>query len=195
VHYLAFPLWSWGTRGRAVDFGSVANVVLRSRSAHTRLLMSNQATDATRAIGSAAGFLVRRGPRVAVVFERGRRGAAALRRAHELAQPGGEICVLTLAPQAEALRCCGGGGAGPYNCAVRDEAELELEQARGILESGSSRATFTVLLGRPHPPLAAWVAEHAIDVVVLPSRPFARGGSPWARPIRRATAAEVRVVK
>jgi hypothetical protein len=157
--------------------------------------LSNQATVPARAIGSAAGLLASRGSRVAVVFEQGRSGAAALRRAHELAQPGWQICVLTLAPQAEALRCCGGGGAGPYNCAVRDDAELELEQARCILESASSRATFKVLLGRPDPPLAAWVAEHAIDVVVLPWRPFARGGSPWARSIRRATAAEVLVVK
>ncbi|HKH87480.1 MAG TPA: hypothetical protein VKA05_01600, partial [Acidimicrobiales bacterium] len=56
--------------------------------------------------------------RVLVVFERGAGGMAALREAAELAEAGAEVSVVTLAPQAKPLRCCGGGGAGPYNHAV-----------------------------------------------------------------------------
>jgi hypothetical protein len=132
--------------------------------------------------------------RVLVVFEPGRTGTAALCEAAERAEVGSELSVVTLAPQARPLPCCGGGGAGPYNCAVRGEAEAELWQARDILGSAARRATFTVLAGCPDPPLAAWVAEHDFDLVLLPSHRFTLGGNRLARGLRRATAAEVRVV-
>jgi hypothetical protein len=132
--------------------------------------------------------------RVLVVFEPGRSGTAALREAAELAEAGSELSVVTLAPQARPLRCCGGGGAGPYNCAVRDEAQLELHEARGHLGSAGRRATFTVLRGCPDPPLAAWVAEHAFDVVLLAWHRFTLGGNRLARRLRRTTTAEVRLV-
>src|SRR6202163_3463374 len=89
--------------------------------------------------------------RVLVVSEPGRTGTAALREAAELAEAGSELSVVTLAPQARSLPCCGGGGAGPYNCAVRDEAQMELGEARGLLGSAARRATFTVLRGCPDP--------------------------------------------
>jgi len=133
--------------------------------------------------------------RVLVVFERGAGGMAALREAAELAEAGGEVSVVTLAPQAKPLRCCGGGGAGPYNHAVRCEAEDELRVAREALGSAAGRTTFTVLAGCPDPPLTAWVAEHEFDLVILPRRRLARGGSPLARGLRQATAAEIRLVR
>jgi len=133
--------------------------------------------------------------RVLVVFEPGRTGAAALRAAAELAEAGSELSVVTLAPQARPLRCCAGGAAGPYNCAVRAEAEVELRQARNILGSAARRATFTVLAGCPDPPLTAWVAEHAFDLVLLPFHRLTFGGGRLARELRRATTAEVRLVK
>ncbi len=156
--------------------------------------MTKQAAAPHRTTGDGLGLPARLGPRVAVVFESGRRGAAALALARELLGSAGELSVLTLAPQADPLRCCGGGGAGPYNCAVHEEAELELEQARKLLGSRSSKATFVVLAGSPDPPLSAWVAEHAVEVVILPARRFSRGGGRLARSARRAATAEVRLV-
>jgi Universal stress protein family len=132
--------------------------------------------------------------RVAVVFEPARTGAAALREAAERAEAGSELSVVTLAPQARPLRCCGGGGAGPYNCAVRSEAEDELLTARDMLGRAAARATFTVLAGCPDPPLAAWVTEHEFDLVLLPRHRFTLGGHRLARGLRKATAAEVRLV-
>jgi hypothetical protein len=141
--------------------------------------------------GGAAGSAAR----VLVVFESGRSGAAALRAGAELAEAGSELSVVTLAPQARPLRCCGGGGAGPYNCAVRAEAGMELHQARDLLGSAFKRARFTVLVGHPDPPLVAWVSEHAFDIVLIPSRRLALNGGRLARRVRRATAAEVRLVR
>jgi hypothetical protein len=133
--------------------------------------------------------------RVLVVFEPGRTGKVALREAAELTEAGSELSVVTLAPQVRPLRCCGGGGAGPYNCAVRQEAETELREARDILGTAARRATFNVLLGCPDPPLAAWVSEHAFALVLVPSHRLTLGGSRLARGLRRATAAEVRLVR
>ena len=76
---------------------------------------------------------------------------AALREGAELAAAGAELSVVTLAPQAKPFKCCGGGGPGPYNCAVRDQAQEELRQAQSLLGSLARRATFTVLAGIPRP--------------------------------------------
>ena len=132
--------------------------------------------------------------RVLAVFEPGDSGEATLREAAELAEAGCELSVVTLAPQARPSRCCGKGGTGPYNIAVRDEAEIELRQARDVLGAAASRASFTVLVGCPSPPLAAWAREHAFDVVLLPAHPFTRGGNRHAKAVRRAVSAEVRLV-
>lgn len=132
--------------------------------------------------------------RVLAVFEPGRSGEATLREAAELAESGCQLSVVTLAPQARPSRCCGKGGTGPYNIAVREEAELELRQAKRILGATAERASFTVLVGHPSPPLAAWAQEHAFDLVLLPTHPFTRGGNSHARAMRRAAAAEVRLV-
>jgi hypothetical protein len=132
---------------------------------------------------------------VLAVFEPGRAGEATLREAAELAESGSELSVVTLAPQARPCRCCSKGGTGPYNIAVRDEAEIELRQARDFLGTTAGRASFTVLVGQPSPPLAAWAAAQAFDLILLPSRRFTRGGNPFAKGLRRATSAEVRLLR
>jgi len=132
--------------------------------------------------------------RVLAVFEPGHAGEATLREAAELAEAGSELSVVTLAPQERASRCCGKGGTGPYNIAVCEEAEVELRQAREILGATAADASFRVLLGRPTPPLAAWAKEGGFDLILLSSHPFTRGGNRYARAVRRATPAEVRLV-
>jgi Universal stress protein family len=131
--------------------------------------------------------------RVVVVFERGNAGNAALREAAERANAGAELSVLTLAPQARAVRRA--GGEGPYNVAVRDEAQMELREARDLLGSVATRATFNVLSGCPQPPLASWVAQHGFDLVVLPRQRLTAGGNPFAKSVRKETSAEVLLVR
>jgi hypothetical protein len=133
--------------------------------------------------------------RVAVVFERSNAGTAALREAAELANAGRELWVVTLAPQARPARWGRAGGEGPYNVAVREEAELDLQHARDILGSVASRATFKMLAGSPQPPLASWVAQHGFGLVLLPHQRLTPGGNPFARSLRRKTSAEVRLVR
>jgi hypothetical protein len=133
--------------------------------------------------------------RVAVVFERSDAGTAALREAAELANAGRELSVVTLAPQARPPVWGRAGGTGPYNIAIREEAELELREARDILGSVASRATFEVLAGCPQPRLASWVAQHGFGLVLLPHRRLTPGGNPFAQSLRKETSAEVRLVR
>jgi hypothetical protein len=131
--------------------------------------------------------------RMAVVFERGHAGSAALREAAERANAGAELSVVTLAPQARAVRRA--GGEGPYNIAIRHEAQLELREARDLLGSVATRATFNVLSGCPQPPLASWVAQHGFDLVVLPRQRLTPGGNYFAKSLRKETSAEVVLVR
>jgi hypothetical protein len=131
--------------------------------------------------------------RVLVVYCEGRAGEAALRAGAELAEHGAELAIVTLAPQAKPLKCCKGGGAGPYNCAVKDAADDELVQARALLGTLAPRASFTKLVGIPWPPLAAWSAERSFDVAIVPREKLARGGGRIARELRGATRADVRL--
>lgn len=135
------------------------------------------------------------GGRVAVVFERSPAGTAALREAAELANAGRELSVVTLAPQARPARWGRAGGEGPYNVAVREEAQLELREAREILGSVAGRATFDVLAGCPQPPLASWVAQHGFGIVLLPHHRLTPGGHFFAKSLRKETSAEVRLVR
>ena len=135
------------------------------------------------------------GRRVAVLFERGRKGEAALREASEASSAGGELTVVTLAPQAQpggCLRCR--VGLPENNCAVREEADVELRHARELLGAVADRTAFKVLVERRDPPLAVWVAEQLCDLVILPARRLPPRGHPLARALRRAHTAEVRVV-
>lgn len=88
-----------------------------------------------------------------------------------------------------------GRGEGPYNIAVREEAELELQEAREILGSVASRAQFKMLAGYPRPPLARWVAEQGCGLVLLAHRRLTPGGNPFAKSLRKETSAEVRLVR
>ena len=133
--------------------------------------------------------------RVAVVYERGGAGEAVLREGAELANAGRLLAVVTLAPQARPPVWGRAGGTGPYNLAVREEAELELREARGILGFLADRATFRVLSGCPQPNLATWVAEQGFGLILLPHRRFTPGGNVFAKGLRRRTSAEVRVVR
>jgi len=131
--------------------------------------------------------------RIVAVFERGDAGSAALREAAERANAGAQLSVVTLAPQARAVRRA--GGEGPYNIAIRHEAQLELHEARDLLGSVAKRATFSVLSGCPQPPLASWVAEHGFDLVVLPRQRLTPGGNYFAKSLRKQTSAEVLLVR
>jgi hypothetical protein len=143
---------------------------------------------------SAIARAMPRCPHVLVLYERCRSGAAALREAVELTSGGGELTVVTLAPQARPSRCCGGSQAGPYNCAIREEAALELREAHETLGPAAERAAFKLLIERRDPPLAAWAHEQGFDLVLLPARRLTRGGNRAARRLRSSGAAEIRVV-
>jgi hypothetical protein len=156
--------------------------------------MSIDATQPVGCVNAAASVPGGSATRTLVLFERGRCGAVALRRAAELtAASDVELTVVTLAPQAAPNRCCG-PGVQPFNCAVREEAELELREARDMLGPGADRTTFKVLVEDRDPPLAVWVAERAFDLVLLPAHRLRPGGHRAARKLRRSTAADVRVV-
>jgi len=128
--------------------------------------------------------------RILVLFESTRNGVAALRAAAELIDADSHLTVVTLAPQSLPSRCCG-PSVEVLNCAVRETAERELRAAREILGDAANRATFKSLVGTHDPPLAAWAAAQNFDLIVLPSRRLALGGHPFARRLRRATAAEL----
>jgi hypothetical protein len=132
--------------------------------------------------------------RVLVVYCDGPRGEAALREGAELASAGAELVVVTLAPQAKPLKCCKGGGAGPYNCAVRDLAADELRQARFLLGSLAGRASFITLTGIPEPRLGEWAAARRFNLVIVPRDRLARGGGRVARELRAATGADIQLV-
>lgn len=133
-----------------------------------------------------------RSQRVLVVYREGRAGEAALREGAELAAAGAELTVLTLMPQAKPLKCCKGGGAGPYNCAIRDQAEDELAKAKTQLGTLAPGVNFTKLAGTPWPPLGEWTAARSFDVVIVPRHRFTRAGGRLARELRAATNAEIR---
>jgi FAD/FMN-containing dehydrogenase len=101
---------------------------------------------------------------------------------------------VTLAPQARPPIWGRATGTGPFNIAIREEAELELREAREILGSVAGRAVFTVLAGCPQPPLAAWVAEHGFELVLLPRQRLTLGGNPFARILRKETSTAVQLV-
>ena len=137
---------------------------------------------------------VQRPARVLALFEPTPSGAAALRDAAALV--GGELTVVTLAPQSLPPRCCARGpGVEVVNCVIREEAASELHQAREILgDQATTHVTFRTLVGTRDPPPEVWAAEQFFDLIVLPSRRLAFGGHPLARRLRRATAAQIRVV-
>ncbi len=132
--------------------------------------------------------------RVLVLFESSRNGVAALGQGAELTNAAqAELTVVTLAPQQECTRCCG-PSAEPFNSAVREDAGRDLGAARELIGPAADRTVFKVLVGGCEPPLEAWIAEQAFDLVLLPKHRFTIGGHRVARKLRRATQAEVRLV-
>jgi hypothetical protein len=127
------------------------------------------------------------------VYEPCASGRRALAQGLELTDAGGELAVVTLAPQA-GRRCCSRGGDAEYNCAVRDEARVELREARELVGPAADRALFATLIEYRDPPIAAWAGRQNFDVVLLASHRFTRGGNTSARKLRRTTAAHVRVI-
>jgi hypothetical protein len=165
------------------------------RVSRRRLGASIEVTVPSNAIDCVHDVAATPAKRALVVFEPGRAGRAALLAAAALAEAGAELSVVTLAPQATPSRCCGGGGAGPYNCGVRGAAHVELEEARALMGSASKGSAFTVLIGHPTPPLSEWVTEHGVEIVVLPGRRLTPRGGYLAKALRRDTTAEVRLVR
>jgi hypothetical protein len=136
------------------------------------------------------------GKRVAVLYEPGRAGSAALDLARRLVGPAGTaLTVVSVAPQDTRI-CCGAGSAMAYNRTVCETSEAELRQARELLGPVAELVSFKVLVEGKDPPFAAWVAAGGFDVVLLPARrrPLRSAKHPAAKQLRRSTSVEVCVV-
>jgi hypothetical protein len=157
--------------------------------------MSTQLTHPPTWTDAAGGAGARPPARVLVLFESSKNGVAALREAAGLGDAGSELTIVSLAPQAVPARCCRRGpGVEVVNCVVREEAEQELCEARAILGDAAERASFRTLVGTRDPTLAVWAAAQSFDLIFLPARRLSFGGHPFARRLRRATTAELRLV-
>jgi len=157
--------------------------------------MNIRSTDPQDAFSDRSGANERPPARVLVLFDATANGAAALREAAACCGGDTHLTVVTLAPQSVQPRCCSRGATvEPLNCAIREAAEGELAEARKILGDTSRGATFKSLVGMRDPPLAEWAAQQTFDVIVLPARRLSFGGHPFARRLRRATVAELRLV-
>ena len=120
-------------------------------------------------------------------------GRRALAQELELTDAAGDLTVVTLAPQANRA-CCSRGGTAEYNCAVRDEVRLELEEAREMTGPAARRSSFETRVGRRDPRLRYGRRSKGSDVVLLAAHRPTRGGDSLARKPRRATSADVRVI-
>lgn len=110
------------------------------------------------------------GSRIAVLFESGANGVAALEEASELAERWeAELTVVVVAPQVS-----GGDRCGPsptdYNAAVRDAAAAELQEAVDLLEPAGHPTSLALLVEGRDPPLPAWLTCHGFTTVLLPAR-------------------------
>jgi hypothetical protein len=131
---------------------------------------------------------------VLVVYQRGRGGAAALTEgAGLLASSAAMLTVVTFAPQDIHPGCT--VYADPYNAAVREQARIELEEARRLLGVLGAEAHYERLVEGRDPPLGEWVAFNGFDLVLLPARRLASGPAhATARWLRRSGNCEVRVL-
>jgi hypothetical protein len=141
--------------------------------------------------------MVDRSRRVAVIFERGRNGTAALAAASESAvRSGAEITVVVLAPQAPASHGCVPSAAA-LNCAILDDATLELHEAADMLAAMPLDIRYKLLVDDADPPLQTYVAREHFDLVMLPARRRLLPGArrhPAVRKLRRVAGCDVRVV-
>jgi nucleotide-binding universal stress UspA family protein len=136
--------------------------------------------------------------RIAVLFERGRNGTAALAAASQsAARSGAEMTVVVVAPQAPASHGCIPSAAA-LNCAVLDEATLELREAADLLAAMPLDVRYKLLVDDADPPFQTYVAREHFDLVMLPARrrllPAGAGRHPAVRRLRRVAGCDVRVV-
>jgi len=136
--------------------------------------------------------------RVAFLLEPGRRGAAALEQA--TARCAGSDCELTVVAVAPTVatvcRSCGGVSACAYNGAVREDVSDALRSAVAGLSHVGQPINGRLLVDGSDPPFEQWVAQGRFDLVLLPARLGIPGSRrhPAARPLRRRTSAQIRVV-
>jgi hypothetical protein len=155
------------------------------------------ATGSTDARGTPAGGRGGgRWQRIAVLLEPGRSGSAAMERAVAIAREHeSQLTLVALAPQAACLRCSG-PSAKAYNDAVCEAVAGDLAAAGERIGQTGSPASSALLIDGRDPPLADWVREHGVDLVLLPARRprWGRPRHPAARRLRRHSSARVRVV-
>ena len=132
---------------------------------------------------------------VLVIYQRGRRGRAALAEGARLARNDGEeLTVLALAPQDTDPAVCG-VYTEAFNEGVRSVAQSELGEARRLLGEETPDATYAVLLAGRERALGSWVAAQRFRLVLLTGSGLVglrrRRG---ARRLERAGGAEVRLL-
>jgi nucleotide-binding universal stress UspA family protein len=136
------------------------------------------------------------GKRVLMVFEPARSGAAALELARELVErQGATLTVVSVAPQGTSGARCG-NSALDFNLAIQDLVTEDLDYARAYLEEFGAHASYEVLIDGVSPSLDEFAAAGRFDLVLLPARrrPMRAPGHPAAKPLRRATSAEIQII-
>ncbi len=109
------------------------------------------------------------GRRILLVYEPGRRGAAALEEVRRLAPAGdGALTVVALAPRQPYTRCGPGGEA--LDAAVVEAAGRDLAAARRGLGPLADAASFRILTGDAEHALRELVSRGGFDLVVAPGR-------------------------
>jgi hypothetical protein len=134
--------------------------------------------------------------RVAVVFEPGRGGAAAIDAARELAEHEyAALTVFSVVPQG-ASSCCA-GSAVIFNEAIQDAGKCELREARERLGDAGEDVELKLLIEGTDPPLEDLIATGGFELVLLPARRrmLHAAKHPAAARLGRSTAAEVRIVE
>jgi len=135
--------------------------------------------------------------RVLVLYERGRNGEAALAAAAEFVtgSAAARITVVTLAPQDADPGACV-VYTEPFNAAVREQASLELSEARSMLAALEQAAAYESLGAQRDAVARRLALGSGWHLVLVPARglryrlPFGAG-----RRLRRAARCEVRIVK
>ena len=135
--------------------------------------------------------------RVMVLYEPGRSGEMAVRRAGDIAQgTGAALTLVCVVPQAEGggPRC--GGSAHDYNLAVLEQSAQDVHNARRRLGELADETRVELLVEGSDPPLADWSAARHFDTILLPARrrPLRGGKHPDAARLMRYTDAEVRII-
>jgi hypothetical protein len=115
------------------------------------------------------------GRRILVVYESGRRGAAAVEEVGRLAPEGDDaLTVVALAPGQLSMHCV--PSAGSLDAAVVDAAERDLADARRRLGSLATGTEFRILSGDAERALSDLIQSGSFDLVLMPggSRVFGR---------------------